>query len=127
MTLYLNLRLIIGNYRFFFHVLFLGNLVILRFTDVDFSCTKFTQFLKAEFPQPKRATTRILVVLHLKWTSSEVCGQPALIQCATERHSSSVQGPCAIIRGEKENMTPFLKSQMSETSSSEVVNEGEHR
>lgn len=29
--------------------------------------------------------------------ASEVCRQPVLIQCATQRHSSSALGPCAII------------------------------
>lgn len=38
----------------------------------------------------------VFVVFNLEQTSPEVWGQPALMQSATERHSSSVLGLCAV-------------------------------
>lgn len=39
-------------------------------------------------------------------TPSEVCRQPVLIQCATERHSSSALRPCAMTLEEEIPPTP---------------------
>lgn len=59
---------------------------------VHFSFTRFTQFVKSWFFSVNVGKSNICCV-----TPSEVCRQPVLIQCATERHSSSALGPCAII------------------------------